>query len=85
MSKLTQEESRLLDALELHASQMETIRAMLEILNDWNPFHDDGLREEGRMKRRMRAMLMLEGVEHLAACYHDKTMTVVRRCYSKQE
>ena len=85
MSKLTQEERRLLDTLELHASRMESIRAMLEILNDWNPFHDNGLKEDVRQERRMRAMLMLEGMGHLTAYYHDEAMTVVKRYYNMQE
>lgn len=85
MSKLTQEERRLLDTLELCASRMETIQAMLEILSDWGPFYEDCFTEDVRRRRRVYTALMLEGVANLAAYYHEETMAIVERYYGMKE
>lgn len=64
---------------------MSGIQAMLEILSDWGPFTDDSLPEEARHRRRMQAVLMLEGIGRLAAYEHGAVMDVVNHFYRIQE
>lgn len=73
---MNQEEQTLLDALETQAARMENIRAMLEIMSDWDVYADESLREDARHRRRMLALGMLEGIAHLAQFYHDDAMRI---------
>lgn len=84
MKKLTEGERELLRAFELQASRMSNIQAMLEILTDWGPFFDGHFEEDVRRERRMRAVLMLESIGHLAMHYHDEAMGVVDRFYTSE-
>ena len=81
MKEMTTGEKELLFALETHADRMNNIRAMLEILDDWEPFSDEHIREDARPGRRMRAVRMIESAAHLAQFYHDDAMRIVGSYY----
>lgn len=74
---VTQKEQTLLDALETQAARMENIRAMLEILVDWDVYADETLPPEARRRRRRLALSMMESMAHLAQLYHDEAMRLV--------
>ncbi|MBQ7887084.1 MAG: hypothetical protein IJ313_09355 [Clostridia bacterium] len=81
MKEMTKGERELLCALETQADRMNNIRAILDILDDWDPFSDEHIREEARPARRMCAIRMLESTAHLAQFYHDDAMRVVDSYY----
>ena len=81
MSRRTETERMLLDALEMQASQMSSIEALVNILSEWDIYGDDSMQQEERMKKRMQAINVLESIAHLARFYHDEAMTSVNRIY----
>jgi len=83
MSKRTETERELLDALETSASRLSSMEAMLCILTDWDIYGDESIREEARQARRLHANAMIESMADLARHYHDETMKTVYAMYSR--
>lgn len=77
---MTQKEQMLLDALETQAARMENIRALLEIMTDWDVFADENLPREARRRRHRLALSMIESMAHLAQLYHDEAMRLTTDC-----
>ena len=82
MKTLTQEERVLLDALETLAARMQNISAVLEMLQDTAPFCEGVQETQAALAlRRMRAVRVLESVEHLAAYYYNEAGQLVDGYY----
>ena len=81
MKQMTQEERRMLEAFELHASRMNNIQAVLDLLIDSCPYEQEELAGKAAQELRLRAVRVMESISHLAQFYHDEAMCIVNSYY----
>lgn len=79
MTQMTDNEQALLASLELSASRLNILRAMLDLFEESDPFAYESayFNAEVRQEYRHRAVRMLSGLSDLAAYYYlDANRTI---------
>jgi len=84
MRQMTDNESALLESLELSTSRLNILRAMVDLFEESDPFAYDSehLNSQARIEHRHRTVRVLGGISDLMAYYYQDANRVIESHYS---